>query len=58
MRPPSNRKTKGTRTTAYHWHGVPRELIERALAKCRAQEPPISLKWKLRELLEKWVSAA
>ena len=33
---------------------VPRDLFDRALEKCRRQEPPIALKWKIVELVRAW----
>ena len=50
-----NRRRKGTDFTAYLWDNIPRELIAKAKDKCRRQIPPISLKWKLIELLTKWI---
>ena len=32
---------------------IPRELVEAAKAKCKAEEPPVSLRWKVIQLL-KW----
>ncbi len=34
---------------------LPRDLFDRALKKCRDQEPPIALKWKIVELVRRWV---
>jgi len=34
---------------------LPRDLFDRALAKAKAQEPPIALKWKIVELVRRWV---
>ena len=53
----TDRKTKGTELQTYMWEKVPRRLLQRAFEKCRAQTPPISLKWKLIELLKTWVEA-
>lgn len=46
---------KGTQQMSYLWEGIPRELIEKAHTKCRRQIPPVTLKWKLYELLHAWV---
>lgn len=53
-RPRPSRKVKGSTLTTYNWAQVPRQLLEDAQAKCRAQEPPISLKWQLIKLLKAW----
>lgn len=53
---PTDRKVRGTPLTTYMWEKVPRALIQAAIAKCRAEQPPISLKWKLIELLRDWVN--
>jgi len=53
----TDRRTKGTDLQTYMWEKVPRRLLQRAMEKCRAQTPPISLKWKLIELLTKWVES-
>jgi hypothetical protein len=50
----TDRKVKDTALTSYAWQRVPRQLLQDAQAKCRAERPPISLKWKLIELLEQW----
>lgn len=34
---------------------VPRDLFDAALKKCKQQEPPIPLKWKIIELVRRWV---
>lgn len=52
-----NRKVRGTELTTYNWERVPRQLLQKAMLKCRAQQPPISLKWKLIELLRNWVES-
>lgn len=36
---------------------VDRVLFDRALAKCRRQEPPMTLKWKIVELVREWVES-
>jgi hypothetical protein len=48
---------KATEFTSYLWDKVPRDLIQRAIEKGKQQTPPISLKWKLIELLRNWVEA-
>jgi hypothetical protein len=51
---PPRADTDPTRKTII-LEGVPRDLFDRALAKGRAQEPPIPLKWKIIELVRAWV---
>ena len=53
---PRNRKHAGTDLQTYTWEGVPRRLIQIAIVKCEQEKPPTSLKWKLIDLLEKWVN--
>ncbi len=50
-----DRKVRGTDLTTYNWERVPRKLLNKAMLKCRAEQPPISLKWKLIQLLTAWV---
>lgn len=55
MSPARSRKVKNSPLTTYTWTQVPRQLVQDAIAKCRAESPPISLKWKLIQLLREWV---
>jgi len=51
-------KRKGTALQNYTLEGAPRELLEEARAKARTEEPPISLKWKIIELLRAYVAGS
>lgn len=42
----------------YLWEDVPRELMQKAKAKGRAQDPPVSVKWVLVKLLQQWVDGS
>ena len=50
-----DRKVKGTHLVTYNWSLIPRKLLRDAQAKCRAEQPPIALKWKLIELVTFWL---
>ena len=50
-----HRKVKDTDLTTYNWAQVPRRLVSQAIAKGQAEQPPISLKWKLIELVAAWL---
>lgn len=50
-----SRAVKGTDMITYNLVQVPRQLIEVAKAKCRAQDPPVSLRWQLTKLLRDWL---
>ncbi len=55
MSKPRDRAFKGTDEMTVLLERVPRRLIEQAKAKCRQQDPPVSLKWQILELLKGWV---
>lgn len=52
-----SRSLKGTDRQSFMLENVPRDLIERAIVKCRTQDPPVSLRWQLERLLKTWVDA-
>jgi hypothetical protein len=49
-------KTVTSKTKNLVLEGIPRDLFDEALKLCRAQEPPLPLKWKIVELVREWVS--
>lgn len=51
-----DKKNAGTELQSYNWENVPRALIQAAIAKCRRQDPPVTLKWQLTKLLKDWLS--
>ena len=54
MKTPKSRKVKGTAEISVLLEKIPRQLIEDAKAKCRSDQPPTSLRWRLLELLKAW----
>jgi hypothetical protein len=48
------RRVRGTALKTYMWERVPRQLLDDARAKCKRQDPPVFLKFKLIELLREW----
>lgn len=53
----ASRAVKGTDTKTVLLEQVPRELFDAAAAKCRAADPPRSLKAQIVSLLRRWVNA-
>jgi hypothetical protein len=51
------RRVRGTALKTYMWERVPRQLLDDARAKCKRQDPPVFLKFKLIELLREWTYA-
>lgn len=51
-----DKKNAGTDLQTYNWENVPRALIQAAIAKCKRQDPPVTLKWQLTKLLRDWVN--
>lgn len=51
------RRVRGTALKSYLWERVPRQLLDDARAKCKRQDPPVFLKFKLIELLREWTYA-
>lgn len=41
-------------TQAYLLENAPRALIQDSIAKCKAQDPPRSLRYQILELLKQW----
>lgn len=54
-RPKPHRQVKGTAETTILLEKLPRQLIDDAKAKCKAEMPPMALKWKIVQLLKGWV---
>lgn len=54
VKAPRPRRVTGTALKSYLWERVPRKLLEDATTKCKQQEPPLSLKWLLIQLLKEW----
>lgn len=52
---PRNRSVKGTEDTTVLLEKIPRQLVDDAKAKCKTEQPPSALKWKIVELLGAWV---
>lgn len=44
--------------TIYLLKGIPKDMYRRAQAKAAANKPPLSIRWVLITLLEKWVGPA
>jgi len=43
------------KTRDYWLKKVDADLLDRAMAKAKAHDPPVSLKWVLVHLLQKWI---
>ena len=46
-----------TDQNTYHmsFRNMPRDLMARAIEKCRQQDPPVSLRYKIVELVKEWL---